>query len=129
MGFADGGAVGAAVTGCPVGAGVGFADGGAVGGEVGAAVTGCPVGAGVGFADGSAVGGEVGAAVTGCPVGGEVGAAVPGEFVGGVSTTQMLSSYDKPDPNDEQVEALNQPRSFHVGLTDKSCPAHTYERI
>ena len=61
----------------------------------------------MGFADGGAVGGEVGAAVTGCPVGGEVGAAVPGEFVGGVGATQILSSYDKPDPNDEQVEALN----------------------
>jgi hypothetical protein len=91
---------------------VGFADGWEVGGDVGAAVTGCPVG------------GEVGAAVTGCPVGGDVGAAVTG-----VGTTQILSSYDKPDPNDEQVKGSNQPMSFHVGLTDSTSPAQAYERI
>jgi len=134
VGFADGGEVGgdvgAAVTGCPVGGDIGAAVTGCpVGGEVGAAVTGCPVGTGVGFADGWEVGGDVGvgAAVTGCPVGGDVGAAVTGG--GGVGTTQILSSYDKPDPNDEQVKGSNQPMSFHVGLTDSTSPAQAYERI
>jgi hypothetical protein len=98
---------------------VGFADGCGVGSDVGAAVTGCPVGTGVGFADGCGVGSDVGAAVTGCPVGAEVGA----------GTTQILSSYVMPDPNDKQVEASNHPISFHVGLTDTSCPAQAYERI
>ena len=83
------------------------------GDEEGALVIGAIEGAFVGFD----VGDEEGALVIGAEEGAFVGLDVGEDDGSSVITWQILPSKDMPEPN-EQLEASNQPISFHVGLTD-----------